>query len=396
MSKTANLLPVDRGHVYIHVPFCERKCHYCDFFSISICPSRKASPNQNQLISDYFASLVSEIDSTSEEYIPDDLRISTIYFGGGTPSCVDPMHIKAVLDAICRKFTLSRDVEITLEVNPSSSDSTKLTRYKQMGINRLSIGVQSLDDDVLRTLGRLHDSKLALSTISEAREAGFTNISADLMLGIPGQTLEQLIINGQKLIDSGVSHISMYSLELIEDTKLYDIFASTIEDEISQEKEREMYHGLRDYLSSCGYMPYEISNCAKIGYESRHNLAYWKGAEYFGYGAGSSGYVNGVRYSHVDNIDSYIASPKTSVKIEERMNRNTQMREYAMLSLRTSVGILSEEFQRLFGRGVEEVFAESIKKNKKLGLVTCDAQGVRLTRRGLDLANQVFADFLLD
>ena len=374
-------------HIYIHIPFCGRKCAYCSFYSIA----------DRSLEKDFFDALRKEIGFIGKTIAlypdrNDDLK-DTIYFGGGTPSCVSSDEITDVLRLVLETFSIGADAEITIEANPNSLTYDKARSYREAGFNRISIGVQSLTDEVLKTLGRLHDREGALAAIKAAREAGFSNISADLMTGVPGQTTDDILRDAKELIDSGVTHISMYSLSIEEGTLFEKRYGKDIEEYISQEEDREMYHSLRSFLKENGYIPYEISNCALKGFESVHNGSYWRGCEYFGLGSGARGYMNGKRYSKGDDVKAYISEP-AFIEIEEVMDADSKIHEYAMLMLRTSDGIDAGEFKRQFGKDLKEVFSQEIEKDKKAGLLEEDTKGIRLTEKGLDFANIVFEDFL--
>ncbi|MBO4637645.1 MAG: radical SAM family heme chaperone HemW [Clostridiales bacterium] len=366
-------------HIYIHIPFCEAKCPYCDFYSRTDIDNR------------FFDAALKEIDSYSMllgRSVSD--QNDTLYIGGGTPSSVDASYIASLVQRCREVFSLSGESEITIEVNPHSVTPGKMQVYKECGINRISVGVQSLHDDVLQTLGRLHDCGTALSTVADA-VSFFGNVSADLMLGIPGQTPAMLLEDADILAGLGVKHISMYSLTLAEDTPFYSRYKDTLEDLVPDE--REMYHGLRDHLADLGLHPYEISNCAFRGFESRHNMSCWRGEEYFAVGPSSHGYLNGRRFSHRPSVGSYIRDPLDTVT-EEILSDEDKMREYAMLMLRTADGISRKEFLERFGSELDEIYKDEIESNIAKGCLEDTGRNVRLTSNGLDLANQVFADFL--
>ena len=397
-------------HIYVHNPFCARKCPYCDFYSVT----------DPSLIAGFYEAAIREAELLGE-VLENDLAANpltdidnkdTVYFGGGTPSLPDSRLICSLLDAVRKAFSIAPDAEMTIEVNPSSVTTEKLTEYRQAGFNRISLGVQSLDDDVLRTLGRLHDSKGALDAIAKIKEAGFTNISADLITGVPGETLEGIKKDVKTFYDLGVKHISTYSLMLEEGTAFYSRYSKTIEDYIPPETEREMYHGTREYLNSLGYETYEISNSALPGFKSIHNRAYWNQCEYFAIGAGAHGFLNDIRYGHRDDVSAYIEEMKKitpedfkaflsgnmsdlrSLYVEEVMSREDKMREIAFLRLRTTEGILLDEFKKVFGIEFEDVFDQAVKTNIEKGLLERKERTLRLTRSGLDIANVVIEDFL--
>ncbi len=366
-------------HIYVHIPFCARKCSYCDFYSV-------AAPDK---INTFFEALRKEIENT--DLITDvnpDIQ-DTVYFGGGTPSVPDADLICETLSLIKERFNIRSDAEITIECNPASVTKEKFEAYKNAGFNRVSIGIQSLHDDTLKILGRLHDRSRALSTVNEAIEAGFKNISCDLMIGIPGQTKEEILEDAKTLVDLGVSHVSMYSLIIEEGTPFYDRYKN-IEDFVDPDLERDMYHSLRDYLKGRGLEPYEISNCGKM---SVHNMSYWKGMEYYAFGPAASGYLNGIRFSHMRSVEGYIKEPM-KVDVEEILSLEDKEKEYVMLMLRTSDGPSKKEFGERFGKDMHVYFEKEIQSLFSKNLIEIDENGFRLSKKGLDLANQAFEIFI--
>ena len=366
-------------HIYVHIPFCVRKCDYCDFYSVA----------DNSFVEGYFAALKEEIEKT--EILPDSNpdEVDTVYFGGGTPSVPDASFITETLELILDRFSVSSDAEITIECNPNSVTYEKFLAYKNAGFNRVSLGIQSLHDDVLKTLGRLHDSTRAVKALEEAFNAGFTNVSADLMLGIPGQTLEGLLEDGQRLIDLNVTHVSMYSL-IIEEGTPFHLRYRNIEDIVDPDLERNMYHELRDLLGRNGLVPYEISNCGK---PSLHNMSYWNAMEYYAFGAGASGYVGGRRFSHAPDIRSYIDDP-LCVDVEEIMTPDTRKSEYVMLRFRTADGVDADAYCALFGGDLDKDFGAELNKLISEGLIRKGGNSYSLTHKGLDFANLVFEEFI--
>ena len=397
-------------HIYVHNPFCARKCPYCDFYSITD-PSDteafyKAAVRETELIGEIIT------DKTGTNPLTDIDNKDTVYFGGGTPSLPDSRMICELLGVILKTFNIASDAEITIEANPSSVTPEKLNDYRQAGFNRISLGVQSMDDEVLKTLGRLHDSKGAKDAITKIIDAGFSNISADLITGVPGETLEGIRRDIKIFHDLGVKHISTYSLMLEEGTAFFDRYSKTIEDLIPQDKEREMYHGTRECLQNLGYETYEISNSALPGFRSIHNSSYWNSCEYFAIGAGSHGFLGDLRYGHNDDVKAYIEEMNTitaedlkaflegnqshlkSLYAEEKLSREDKMREVPFLRLRTTEGILLDEFYKVFGVQFEDVFGQAVRSNIDKGLLERKERTLRLTRSGLDIANKVIEDFL--
>lgn len=371
-------------HIYVHVPFCISKCPYCSFYSIT----------DTTISKKYFDALKSEI-SKCELYpsaVLDD-EINTVYFGGGTPSFVDSRLICDAFLAIKEKFLLDDLGEYTIEANPNSLTYEKAKAYRNAGFNRISIGIQSLHEDTLKVLGRVHNKKQALEAIDIAKEAGFNNISGDLIIGVPGQSLEDLYEDAKALVEAGVKHVSMYSLSIEEGTPFYEKYGDKLYEYVDEDKEREMYHGLRAYLGSLGINAYEISNCAMMGFESNHNNAYWSANEYYAFGTGAHGYLDSKRFMHEDDVCAYINNP-TKVITEETLCEEDKMHEYMMLSLRTSKGIDLDYFKKRFHKSNLEEFSKIIVSNINSGLLIEEDGYIRLTSKGLDFANQVFMDFL--
>ena len=397
-------------HIYVHNPFCARKCPYCDFYSITdhscIEEFYKAAIKETELIGSVIT------DKTGTNPLTDADGKDTVYFGGGTPSVPDSHLIAELLGSVKKNFNISDDAEITIEVNPSSVREDKLEEYLKAGFNRISLGVQSLHDDVLKTLGRLHDSKGAVDAIKKITAAGFTNVSADLITGVPGETLEGIKQDIKTFHELGVKHISTYSLSIEEGTPFFERYSKTLEDLVSPDDERKMYHGTREFLQSLGYVTYEISNSALPGFKSIHNSSYWNSCEYFAIGAGAHGYLGDMRYGHKDDVISYINEMKdlnlkdykdflegrkndlVSLYVEEMLSKEDKMREVPFLRLRTTEGILLDEFFKMFGEEFENVFAMEVDDNIKKGLLERKERTLRLTRSGLDLANKVIEDFL--
>ena len=367
-------------HIYCHIPFCASKCPYCDFFSV---PGMSCG-TQEKVID----SMIREIRS-----IENDDSISTVYIGGGTPSFIPAELIVRLIGAIRDHLNVEDGAEITIEVNPSSLTPAKASMYREAGINRVSTGVQSLHDGILKTLGRLHDADKASDCIGILKDAGFTNISADLIIAVPGQEICDVIEDLDRLFGLGVKHISTYSLSIEAGTPFYKLYNDVIEDLVPSDKEREMYHTLRRELQARGYVPYEISNAAVKGYESRHNSSYWEGEEYYGIGPGSHGYIDGRRYKHEDNIDAYIIDP-LDTDTEEVLTEEDRMREYPFLKLRTAEGISVKAFAERFGIDFHDIFGDALSRNIDEGYIVEENGYIRLTPSGIDWSNKVAADFL--
>lgn len=378
--------------VYIHVPFCVRKCAYCDFLSFPSCFDR---------IGEYVDAVCKEIRLAPKWFEEEKEPLQTIYFGGGTPSLLSPEQVKKILDTLRDVFGVSDTCEITLEANPGTIDENKLIGFREAGINRLSIGIQSLDDSVLQTLGRIHDSGAAKKAILDAKSAGFTNISCDMMLGIPGQTMDSVKDTLGFFLSNDIPHISLYSLILEEGTPMYARYNGDIEKYVSQEEDRAMYHLVTSTLKENGFVHYEISNMAKEGFESRHNSMYWRAEPYYAFGVGAHYYIGAERGRHAETLDEYLqvmnaseVEKKDVLFPEEELTEEDLRKEYMMLGFRTRSGVGEQAFFKRFGMPVGSAFREELQKEMDAGLVEFDEGTYRLTERGVDLANQVFMDYV--
>jgi oxygen-independent coproporphyrinogen-3 oxidase len=372
--------------LYIHIPFCKSKCFYCDFNSFS---------RKEDLISPYFEALKAEID-----YYGDSLRdhcIKTIFIGGGTPSYVEVKYICRLMEACRRTFNIKEDAEISIEANPGTLDAEKLLLYKSKGINRLSLGLQASQDYLLREMGRIHSRTDFLHGFSLARKAGFDNINVDIIFGLPGQTLDEWSQTVLDVVKSGAEHISCYSLKIEDETifgrRLQNGTLTPADDEL----DRSMYYFAIEKLTESGFIHYEISNFAKPGYECRHNLIYWKAEEYLGIGAGAHSHLRGVRFNNIYSIDEYISAVskgKTPKENQQIIGKNEKMAEFMILALRLVAGIDTKEFKERFGLNIFNVFGRQLEKLNKKQLIELEGGTIRLTPSGLDLANQVFMEFI--
>lgn len=391
--------------VYIHIPFCVRKCAYCDFLSFPSCLDRideyvDAVCKEAKLAEKWFGSCASDACAAGKgTYCKTPLQ--TIYFGGGTPSLLSPFQVGKILDTLRDVYGISEDCEITLEANPGTIDEEKLSGFKKAGINRLSIGIQSLDDSVLQTLGRIHDSETAKKAILDAKNAGFSNISCDMMLGIPGQTMDSVKETLDFILRNSIPHISLYSLILEEGTPMYARYNGDIEKYVSQEEDRAMYHLVTSTLKENGFTHYEISNMARPGFESRHNSMYWRAEPYYAFGVGAHYYIGAERGRHAETLDEYLSAmkdldpKKEDVLItEEILSEDDRKKEFMMLGFRTRSGVGEDAFQKRFGMPVASVFGAELDKEQKAGLVEFSDGIYRLTEKGVDLANQVFMDYV--
>ncbi len=369
--------------IYIHIPFCVKKCNYCDF---------KSYEGKILMAPQYIQALKEEIRQRAKKL--KEVKVSTIYIGGGTPSYLKPEQILEVIECIKENFKFVDEVlEITIEVNPGSIIREKLVVYKEAGINRLSIGLQTTDNDVLMKIGRIHRYASFLETYQLAREIGFSNINVDLMIGLPGQTMEMVEETLEQVLKLNPEHISLYSLILEEGTKLYRAYQKKrLRNLPSEEEERKMYWYAKAELEHQGYKHYEISNFAKPGYKSKHNVDCWKQKEYIGFGSAAHSYLNGVRSSNSEEIEEYIANNK--VIIHEKQTRDEQMKEYMMLGLRMLEGVSISEFKNKFVDNPIYIFREELDKLDEEELLEIDGNSIKLTKKGIDLANLVWEEFV--
>ena len=374
--------------VYIHIPFCKQKCYYCDFISYA---------NKEQYFDKYVQALITEMSSFLDN---NDVEIETIYIGGGTPSIIDAKYIEKVMAKLQEKNALITAKEITIEVNPGTVTEEKLKTYKKIGINRLSIGLQSTDNNILKTIGRIHSYEDFLNTYKLARNQGFGNINVDLMIGLPNQKISDIKSSLEEITELKPEHISVYSLIVEENTpieKMLNIGKLELPDE---ELERNMYWYVKNVLELSGYKHYEISNFAKEGYESKHNLDCWNQKEYIGFGVAAHSYINDVRYGNTENIDEYIKNCNNGEfeqnKIIDEIEKDifSKEQEFMLIGLRKIDGISIQEFKNKFGDNPIFVFKNELSKLVDEGLVVVDFDSIRLTNKGLDLANLVWEEFV--
>ena len=446
--------------IYIHIPFCVHKCIYCDFLS---------SPADVHTRKQYVRALINEIyltregkcankliknvlqgDNTSYEDMEeqavngltsdyalydtvcmadyektimqedisgcvDDIKsenghiVTSIFIGGGTPSAIDAEDISDILDAVRKNYNVSDKAEITIECNPGTMDKKKAAIYRKAGINRISFGLQSTDNNELRMLGRIHTYEQFMESYKIAREAGFDNINIDLMSALPGQIMESFKAVLEKALSLGAEHISVYSLIVEEGTRLSDNIDSFPQIP-SDDEDRQMYYMTKEMLSSYGYEQYEISNYAQKGYECKHNLKYWERCDYLGFGIGAASLYGGRRYTNISDIGRYMdvlaeitnALDKSYVNEllqirtdMEELSKEDEMSEYMFLGLRKTKGIDITDFKEEFGTDIKDIFGEAIEDNIARGLLIHDGNGLYLSKRGIDISNTVMSDFIL-
>ena len=400
--------------IYVHIPFCMKKCDYCDFISYSNCFDMQDK---------YVETLLEEIEE-NKDLIKNNF-ISTIYIGGGTPSAIKPELIKRILAKIYDIIDiLAEKIEITIEVNPGTTTKKNLEMYRKCGINRLSIGLQSTDDFILKDIGRIHNYAQFLDTYKWANEVGFENINVDLMLGLPGQNIKMLKNSLEKVINLKPmpNHISVYSLIVEEGTKIEQRIEKGELNLPDDEEERTQYHYMKNFLELNGYKHYEISNFAKPEFESKHNMNCWEQKQYVGFGVAASSYVNGVRYSNTSDLEKYLSVKTSDIDIvegnitrsnkieteigrgldgfenvrviEENQNKFDMEKEFMILGLRKLDGVSISKFEEKFGENPIYLFRNELNKLVEEDLIEIDLDYIKLTSKGLDLANLVWEEFV--
>ena len=383
--------------IYIHIPFCVRKCLYCDFLS---------APASGETMEAYASCLCREIEAAGKLY--PDYEVRTVFFGGGTPSILKKERICQIMEVLRRAFSLAEDAEITIEVNPGTVDAAKRAAYYAAGINRLSIGVQALQENELQALGRIHSTEDFFQTYSMAIKSGFNNINVDLMSAIPEQTLESCQDTLRQLLslDRPPSHISAYSLIIEEGTPFYEN-TPVLPDE---EMDRLFYKITNDILKAAGYHRYEISNYAREGCECRHNRVYWERGEYLGFGIGAASLMQETRFSNIRDLQTYLKllsgeaadGPSTGQLTEHlrqevsHLTEREQMEEFMFLGLRLTEGVSKKRFFKTFGKKFTDVYPGISEKLIREGLLVQEGDRLKLTELGLDVSNRVMAEFLFD
>ena len=383
--------------LYIHIPFCKQKCKYCDFVSFS---------NKEKLIEEYIKCLCQELEEVGEgikldieNKVSDIIEVRTIYIGGGTPSFINEKHIEQIMQVIRENYTIQPNAEITIEVNPGTADAEKLKKYKELGINRLSIGVQSTNNNLLNMLGRIHTYEEFESTYNLARKVDFNSINIDFIIGLPNQTIEDVEDILEKVKRLNPEHVSVYSLILEEGTPLSKMVANHELYMPADELEREMYWRIKKGLENLGYTHYEISNFAKPGMEAKHNLDCWEQKEYMGFGIAAHSYVDDARFSNIENIEEYIKNYKENKQennfiLHEKQDLEEKMKEYMILGLRKIEGVDCSKFENKFSKDIFEVFEKEIEKLVREELMEIKEGKIKLSNKGIDLANIVWEEFI--
>ena len=383
--------------LYIHIPFCKQKCQYCDFNSYA---------GKENLIETYMKWVEFELKGVGEgnrvDYennLDDLIVVKSIYIGGGTPSFIDSKYIEKIMEIVKECYTIDINAEITIEVNPGTVSQKKLETYLNSGINRISIGLQSTHNEILSKLGRVHSYEEFLYTYNLARKVGLKNINVDLMLGLPNQSLNDLQESITEVVNLEPEHISVYSLIIENGTPFCEKLEKQEIALPSDELERAMYWETKRKLEKAGYTHYEISNFAKPGFESKHNLSCWNQEEYIGIGASAHSYTNNVRYSNIDSIEDYIRNYENGNEIDnfvfhEKQNKESKMKEFMMLGLRKIQGIHIQDFKNKFGENPIYLYKKELEKLVNEELLEIDGDVIKLTDKGIDLANLVWEEFV--
>lgn len=383
--------------LYVHMPFCKQKCYYCDFISYA---------NKYNMVDRYIQCLKKEIIQYANENkimskhgLEPKYVIKTIYIGGGTPSSIDELYIINILQKIKENFQIKNDAEITIEVNPGTVNKEKLETYREIGINRLSIGLQAVQDEILKSIGRIHTFKDFENTYKYAREVGFNNINVDLMINLPNQTLDNVKESVKAILNLKPEHISVYSLILEEDTKLYEMVKSKQVALEPEEVERQMYWYVKETLEKYKYIQYEISNFAKSGFQSQHNIDCWNQEEYIGVGIAASSFIENKRYSNISNLEEYMDNiesgmPNKNLILDEVLDFESKMNEFMMLGLRTIQGVDIKKFEQKFKINPIIKYCKILEKLNHEGLIEIDANNIKLSNKGIDLANVVWEEFV--
>ena len=368
---------------YVHIPFCTQICYYCDFSKVFI---------KNQPVDSYLEHLLEEFRSYDIQ------KLSTLYIGGGTPTALSASQLEVLLKGLTENLDLSVLEELTIEANPGDLDADKIDVLKNSAVNRVSLGVQTFDDKMLKKIGRSHLEKDIYENIDRLKLAGFDNISIDLIYALPGQTMEQVKENVAKAIGLDIPHMSLYSLILENHTVFMNRMRRGKLPLPKEELEAEMFEYIISELERAGFEHYEISNFSKPDFESRHNLMYWDNAEYYGIGAGASGYVNGVRYKNHGPIRHYLSAVEEgNARItEEHLSQKEQMEEEMFLGLRKKSGVSMARFEEKFGRTFDGLYGEIVRDLVQQGLMQIEGDRVRMTKRGLFLGDTVAERFILE
>lgn len=377
---------MDKISLYIHIPFCAQKCLYCDFPSFA---------RKDHLRKAYIEALNKEIISLREKH--NNLEINTIFIGGGTPSVLEADELECLLKEVA-KLNMAKDVEYSMECNPGNLTEEKLEVMKKYGVNRISMGLQAKQDNLLKGLGRIHNYKTFKENFLLAKKVGFNNINVDLMFGLPNQRLNEWEETLREIISLEPAHISAYSLIIEEGTAFYNLYENDKLKLPTEEEERKMYHLAKKILEENGFNQYEISNYAKEGKECRHNLAYWNMDNWIGVGSAAASYINGKRIKNISSVEEYINSiNEKGEAVEEIINnsKNDNMEEFMFMGLRKINGIDENEFKKRFSMNINDVYGEILNKYIDEGLLIRESGRIFLSEKGIEISNIIMADFLL-
>ncbi|MDD3594056.1 MAG: radical SAM family heme chaperone HemW [Candidatus Gastranaerophilales bacterium] len=364
-------------NIYIHIPFCLQKCNYCSFVSFD------GHKNKEK---DYINSLIKEIKYFSNKKN----IIKTVYFGGGTPNILEIENFKNIITALNSAFNIAENAEITTEINPAISSAKYFKELKRLGINRISVGSQTFNDDILKNLGRKHNAKQTTETVEALKDCGFNNISVDLMYGLPNQTMEILQRDLDIIKSLDINHVSTYGLKIEEGCAFYSNMPDNLPDD---DKQEEFYLKIVDELTQAGFEHYEISNFAKKGFESKHNNCYWEAKEYYGFGLAAHSYMNKTRYSNEIDLEMYINNPLTKIT-ERKITKGDELEESIFLGFRLKKGIDIKAFNEKFGKDFMQDYKKQIEKLVELDLMKVAKDRVFLTTKGFLLSNSVISEFL--
>ncbi|CEH33169.1 radical SAM family heme chaperone HemW [Romboutsia lituseburensis] len=376
--------------LYIHIPFCISKCNYCDFNSYKLDLDLKKR---------YLDDLEIEMKLYNEDIKKNNIKneISSVFIGGGTPSILNSNEIRKIFSTIKNNFNIKQDAEITMECNPGTLTKEKLITMKEVGVNRLSIGLQAVQDYHLKSIGRIHSYDEFVKNYKEAKEVGFNNINVDLMYALPNQNFEDWKESLQKIVNLNPSHVSAYSLILEEGTKLYDMYENNEFEVIDEDTDINMYNYTISYLKENGYNQYEISNYSKSHFECEHNILYWKCGHYIGVGPGASGYIENYRYNNVESLDEYhskLSENKKPLSNLEKLSIEDKIQEKIFMGLRMNEGIKFEDFRNEFKIDFKEKYSKQITDLKNKKLINESITGISLTQKGREISNSVFVEFI--
>jgi len=371
--------------LYLHIPFCARKCAYCDFLSF---------PHGEEIQKRYVDRLIEEIKTASAGFR--DTTVMSVFVGGGTPSILKSEEIVRIFDALRNTFNIEETAEISMEANPGTVTKEKLLDYRRAGINRLSFGLQSADNQELKALGRIHTYEEFLESYRLARDCGFENINVDLMSALPGQTVDSWLETLKKVAALKPEHISAYSLIIEEGTPFYEMYGDGRGEDLlpDEDSEREMYHRTKTVLKDLGYERYEISNYAKPGFECRHNVGYWTNVPYLGLGLGASSYIEGCRFQNTADLDEYLNGDLGVRQEELVLSEQDMQEEYFFVGLRMVRGVSLKQFEERFGIPADQVYPGLLERLCREGVAECCGDMFRLTEYGMDVSNYAMAEFL--